>query len=268
MLATVKTDLKDNYYDRTFHGIDVDAAFAEAEQRIKAANSVNETVAIIADVLLRLNDSHTTFLPPDRKMRVSYGWEATMIGDEAFVTSVAAGSDAEKKGLAPGDRILFWNRFQPTRQNLWQIYYYYNFVRPQAVQRIIVRKPDGAERPIDVESKLEQRPQMYLEDLLGEIFSAGVIVSDRMTTVGDIFVWRCRAFTDPKLMERGVKLARVESGGPRSARQRRRQRRRDASSCVSSTGRPRGDRDHAEGTEADRRQGAQGGLHGSARRAR
>lgn len=73
MLSQVKADLRDNYYDKTFRGLDVDAAFAEAEQRLKAANSVNETVATIAGLLMRLNDSHTTFLPPDRRARVVYG---------------------------------------------------------------------------------------------------------------------------------------------------------------------------------------------------
>src|SRR4051812_8306717 len=190
MLASVKQDLKENYYDKTFRGMDVDATFADAEQRLKAAGSVNETVAIIADVLMRLNDSHTTFLPPDRRSRVIYGWQAMMIGDEPYVSSVLAGSDAEKKGLAPGDRILAWNRFQPTRENLWQIYYLYNFVRPQQLQRIVVRKPDGTEKAIDVESKLEERRQMNVEDLFVEILQSGIYVADDFTTTGDTFVWR------------------------------------------------------------------------------
>src|SRR5262245_11219420 len=91
MLANVKADLKDYYYDPGFRGIDLDATFADASQRVKAASSVNETIAIIADVLLRLNDSHTIFLPPNRKARVVYGWRATMVGDEPYVTSVTAG---------------------------------------------------------------------------------------------------------------------------------------------------------------------------------
>jgi C-terminal processing protease CtpA/Prc len=209
MLAEVKRDLKDNYYDKTFHGMNVDASFAEAEQRLKAANSVNETVATIAELLMRLNDSHTTFLPPDRRARVLYGWQAGMIGDEPYVTSVVEGSDAQKKGLAPGDRILAWNRFEVTRQNLWQIYYLYNFVRRQSLQRILVRKPDGSEKPIDVESKLEENPPgMTIEDLFTQILSSGAVRLDRWTTVGDVFVWQSRAFGDPKQMEQVIKKAR------------------------------------------------------------
>jgi C-terminal processing protease CtpA/Prc len=210
MLASVKADLKENYYDKTFRGMDVEATFADAEQRLKAATSINQTIGIIAEVLMRLNDSHTTFLPPDRRARVIYGWQATMVGDEPYVSSVVSGSDAEKKGLAAGDRILAWNRFQPTRDNLWQIYYLYNFVRPQQLQRIIVRKPDGAEKAIDVESKLDERPrQMYLEDMLTEILNSGIFETDRWTTTGDVFVWRARRFADPKQMETVLKKART-----------------------------------------------------------
>lgn len=211
MLSQVKADLKDNYYDKTFRGMDVDAAFAEAEQRLKAAGSVNETIATIAELLMRLKDSHTTFLPPDRRAHVVYGWQAAMIGDEPYVTAVLRGSDAEKKGLAPGDRIVAWNRFQVTRENLWQIYYLYNFVRPQSLQRIVVRKPDGAEKAIDVESKLLERPrQVSLDDLLEEILSsmAAMPAIDEWTTVGDTFVWRSRSFMAPKQMDDVFKKAK------------------------------------------------------------
>ena len=210
MLANVKTDLKDNYYDKTFHGMDVDAAFADAERRIKAAATTGETVGIIAELLTRLNDSHTWFEPPDRRTRVVYGWHATIIGNDPYVTSVTAGSDAAKKGLAVGDRILAWNRFLPTRENLWQIGYLYHLVRPQSMQRIVIRKPDGTETAIDVESKLVQRPpDMSFADLYSEFMNSEFVPTDRWVTVGDVFVWRCGSFDDPKQMDAVMKHARA-----------------------------------------------------------
>jgi len=209
MLANVKSDLKDNYYDKAFHDLDVDAVFAEAEQRIRAAASVNESVAAIAEILTRLDDSHTTFLPPDRRTHVDYGWKAAIVGDVPYVVAVDKGSDAEKKGLAPGDRIVAWNRFLPSRQNLWQIHYLYNVLRPQSMQRVIVRKPDGIETPIDIESKLERRPpDRNFEDLFNEIMNADVSPVDRWATAGDIFIWRCGSFDDPKQMDVVMKHAR------------------------------------------------------------
>jgi carboxyl-terminal processing protease len=209
MLANVKSDLRDNYYDKTFHGLDLEAAFTDAEQRIRSAASVNETVGIIAEVLTRLNDSHTWFVPPGRRTRVVYGWKATIIGDDPYVTEVKKESDAAKKGLAPGDRILAWNRFQPTRQNLWQIEYLYDLVRPQSMQRIIVRKPDGSETPVDVESKLELRPpDVSILEVLNDLRYAEYEPSDRWVMAGDIFVWRCGSFDDPKQIDAVIKQAR------------------------------------------------------------
>src|SRR6185369_2471047 len=75
MLRQVKADLKDHYYDKSLRGLDLDAVFDEGERRMKAATTVSETVAIIADIVMRLNDTHTIFIPPDRKTRAVYGWQ-------------------------------------------------------------------------------------------------------------------------------------------------------------------------------------------------
>jgi carboxyl-terminal processing protease len=207
MLRQIKVDLKDNYYDKAFRGMDLDSAFGEAEQKLRTSSSSIETTAILADVLLRLNDSHTKFFPPDRATRVQYGWTAAMIGDEPYVIEVVPGSDAKKKGMAVGDRILFWNRFEPTRSNLWQLYYLYNFVRPQVMQRVIVRKPDGTEKVLDINSEVRPRPNQ-LSDLLDEIESTVAVKVDREQKTGETFVWRYAAFNDQKPVERAMKKAR------------------------------------------------------------
>ena len=59
MLRQVKSDLKDHYYDNSLRGLDLDAVFDEGERRMKAATTVSETVAIIADIVMRLDDTHT-----------------------------------------------------------------------------------------------------------------------------------------------------------------------------------------------------------------
>jgi C-terminal processing protease CtpA/Prc len=207
MLRQIKTDLKDNYYDTTFRGMNVDAVFAEAERRLATAASSVEAATILADVLLRLNDSHTVFYPPDRAIKVDYGWSAAMIGDEPFVVSVKPGSDAQKKGMAPGDRILFWNRFEPTRKSLWQIQYLYTYVRPQSMQRIIVRKPDGSDKILDVNSKVAPRHNQ-MSDLLDEFEAVLRTKTDRWLKSGDILIWKYSQFGDPEPANRALKMAR------------------------------------------------------------
>ncbi|HET7697236.1 MAG TPA: S41 family peptidase [Vicinamibacterales bacterium] len=207
MLRQIKADLRDNYFDKTYRGMDLDGVFGEAERRLKASSSSIETTTILADVLLRLNDSHTMFIPPDRVTRVDYGWAATIVGDEPFVLFVKEGSDARKKGMAQGDRILFWNRNEPNRRNLWQLNYYYTYIRPQVMQRVIVRKPGGAEQVLDIASKTEARPNQ-LSDFLEEILTSTEIKIDREQKHGDTLIWKYTAFGDRKAVERAMKIAR------------------------------------------------------------
>ena len=208
MLKLIKEDLTKNYFDPSFRGIDVDKTFTEASDRIKRATNVGEASAILADTLLRLDDSHTKFYPPERLTRVDYGWAAKMIGDVPFVITVKKGSDAEKKGLAVGDRILAWNRFEPSRANLWQINYVYRHIRPQQLQRLVIRKPDGTERSIDIESQVQERPAGSLEDLIRESDDAYRTPFEFEKAVGDTLVVAMSSFGDPKQVARFMKKAR------------------------------------------------------------
>jgi C-terminal processing protease CtpA/Prc len=208
MLKQIKEDLTKHYYDPTFRGMDVEKKVADAAERIKTAANAGEASAILADVLLQLDDSHTKFYPPERLTRVNYGWAVMMIGDSPYVAWVKKGSDAERKGLARGDRVLAWNRFEPTRANLWQINYVYRHIRPQQLQRVIVRKPDGAEKTIDIESEVQQRPAGDLEELIRELDDDWRTAFDFEKPVGDTLVVALTSFGDPKDVERFMKKAR------------------------------------------------------------
>src|ERR1044072_9253548 len=94
MLDVIKGALKDNYYDPSYHGMDVDTRFKAAKEKLDSATSLRHAFAIIAQALVELNDSHTSFLPPPRAARVDYGWRMQAIGDRAFIVAVRPGSDA------------------------------------------------------------------------------------------------------------------------------------------------------------------------------
>jgi C-terminal processing protease CtpA/Prc len=107
VLNTVRDEIKKNYYDPSFHGINVDQRFLQAETKIASAPDRNYAVADIAGAVTALNDSHTLFLPSARPYTHEYGWRMQAIGDsDCFITAVRPGSDAEKKGLKPGDQVL------------------------------------------------------------------------------------------------------------------------------------------------------------------
>jgi C-terminal processing protease CtpA/Prc len=207
MLRQIRDDLAKEYYDPTFHGLDMTARFSEAETLINRAANANDATGVIADVLLHLDDSHTTFFPPQRSTRVEYGWRMAMVGDAPLVVAVKAGSDAAAKGVAPGDLSI--NRYQPTRKNLWQIAYLYQVLRPQVQQHVVLRKPDGAERTIDVLSKTTNKPVGQFTDFVDDMVDSIRAVLDRQQSIGaDILVWKMPGFRDTKFVDEGIKKAR------------------------------------------------------------
>ena len=69
MLKIIKEDISKHYYDPTFHGIDLNARFKLAESKMKLTKSNAEVFGVIAQVLLNFNDSHTTFIPPQKAIQ-------------------------------------------------------------------------------------------------------------------------------------------------------------------------------------------------------
>lgn len=208
MLKMIKEDLTKNYFDPNFRGIDVEKTFAEAAEKIKVAANVGEASAILADTLLRFDDSHTTFYPPARLTQVQYGWSVKIIGELPYVSWVRKGSDAERKGLAVGDRVLAWNTFEPTRDNLWQINYVYRHIRPQQLQRLIVRKPEGAEKVLDIQSEVRERPAGDLEELVRRTEDAYGTPFHYERSIGDTLVVAMSSFGDPGEVAAFMKKAR------------------------------------------------------------
>ena len=105
MLKVIKEDIKRNYYDATYRGMDLDARFAAADEKMKGATSLGQIFGIIAQAMADLNDSHTFFIPPSRITKTQYGWQMKMVGETCYVTAVKPGSDAEAKGLKVGDAV-------------------------------------------------------------------------------------------------------------------------------------------------------------------
>ena len=122
MLDMTKDAIKRNYYDPTYHGVDIDFVFEQAKERMKTARR-HETrfMMTIASAVLAFDDSHTNFFPPARAAEIEYGWMVDMVGDDCVVTHVRPKSDAEAKGLKVGDKLVAIDGFRPTPKNLWRI---------------------------------------------------------------------------------------------------------------------------------------------------
>lgn len=156
MLSEVMGEVKKHYYDPAFHGLNWEQTVDEAKKKIEVAPSNNMALANIAATLDKLNDSHTFFLPPARPYHHDYGFNYLMVGDHCFVGQVRPKSDAETKGLKPGDEILSINDFTPTRDTLWKLEYVFNILRPQPSLQLELQSPTGEQRKIEVAAKFVQ----------------------------------------------------------------------------------------------------------------
>ncbi len=150
MLKATIDDIRKNYYDPKFHGVDLDKEFKKASEYIATASSMNKSLAAIATAVQSLDDSHTFFLPPQHATRREYGWRYQMVGDRCFITQVQPKSDADLKGVKPGDEILAINGITPARDLIWQIQYLFDVLKPQASMTLNLRDPQGHQRSVDV----------------------------------------------------------------------------------------------------------------------
>lgn len=211
MLGVIKDELKKNYYDSTYRGMDVDARFKQAEEKIKQATSLGQAFGSIAQALLDLNDSHTFFVPPARPVTVEYGWQMQAVGDKSYVVAVRPGSDAEKKGLKPGDLVLAVENFRPTRKELWKMDYYYYTLSPRPGMRLVVQSPGGEPRQLDIAAKVTQHKRVLnlsgsgittqhdINDNIRESEAAYRSMRHRFQKMGGLVVWKMPSFSfDPE----------------------------------------------------------------------
>jgi carboxyl-terminal processing protease len=166
MLQVISGDVRKHYYDPKFHGVDFDSKVADARQQIERATSFNMAMSHIAAALDNLNDSHTFLIPPQHAYRHDYGLPYQIIGNHCFVTQVRPKSDAETKGVKPGDEILTINGFDVNRGDFWKVRYVFSVLRPQAGLRLGLQDPSGAQRQVDVLAKIQEEKRV--RDLTAE----------------------------------------------------------------------------------------------------
>ncbi|HTR38049.1 MAG TPA: S41 family peptidase [Bryobacteraceae bacterium] len=165
MLHDLQEGLKKNYYDPTYHGVDMDSRFKAADENLQKATNLGQALILIGASLDALNDSHTFFNPPSRATRREFGYAAQMIGDRCFITAVRPDTDASEK-LAPGDQVMDWEGYTPTRQTLWKMNYAFNKLYGLQVHHLTLRSPDGKERKVIVTPKVTQGKRVL--DLTGD----------------------------------------------------------------------------------------------------
>lgn len=153
LLDEMKGIIKENYYDPKFHGIDLDARFKAAEERIKTLEYNWQMYRVLVQVLMDFNDSHTRFNMPPRTDYFDYGFSMQMFGNDCYIISVKKDSDAAKQGLAVGDKILNIGKYTPSRQHLWKILFVLYRLDPLDTVDLKVEKLDGSVKNLTVKAK-------------------------------------------------------------------------------------------------------------------
>ena len=156
MLQIAASDVQKYYFDSKLRGVDWNAKVAQAREKIAQAPSYDSALLEIAAVFETLNDSHTSFDPPRDPLPQDYGWQFQMIGSHCYVTQVRPKSDADAKGLKPGDEILSLDGFTPARDSLNKMEYVLNVLLPQSRLRVEFRDRSGKIHKVDIVAKVRQ----------------------------------------------------------------------------------------------------------------
>ena len=216
MLRAVERDLRDHYYDTTFHGLDLRTLFDSTDARITAARSNNEAFLSIAVTLAPLRDSHTHFFPPRRNAVVQYGWKLGIVGDSCYILDVRPESDAAAQRVKPGDRVLGVDQFAVNRADRWDLEYLYYALAPRATVRLTLQSPGDTVRSVVVQSQVTPHPRIMdlthgddIWQLIREEQNWARANRSVLWELGsDVLVWKLPNFlADDREIDRWVKRA-------------------------------------------------------------
>ena len=66
ILNIVASDVEKNFYDPAFKGLDWKAEVNKTREKIDAGNNIGEIYTAIFNLMMKLDNSHTEFMPPGR----------------------------------------------------------------------------------------------------------------------------------------------------------------------------------------------------------
>ena len=201
MTKLVLDDVKKNYYDPKYHGIDIEARFRQADDKIEQASSFNQVFVAIQWALDALNDSHTHFVGPPRPTRSEYGWQMQMVGAQCLVTAVKAHSDAEKQGLHAGDAIVSLDNYAVGRDNIFALRGFEDLI-PQTSLNVTLRNPDGNKKVLTIQAEIQHRMRNMttlgenVTDLSRIAYAWDLEHKSKAVVVGsDLMIWKMPSFS-------------------------------------------------------------------------
>jgi carboxyl-terminal processing protease len=165
IVEILANDIQKRFYDSSLKGIDVKRLADETKQRINTLDDVGQMQTAIWDFVLKMDDSHTRYVPPQLTITPSFGFKARGIGDEVRVVSITKHGPAEKAGVQLGDRVLALNGIRVNRDNVSDTILYYTRLRP--VRLLVVDYVRaGVQDRLSIEPEIRREPaQRRLDDI-------------------------------------------------------------------------------------------------------
>jgi C-terminal processing protease CtpA/Prc len=212
MLRTAHDDVKKYYYDPKIRGLDWDGLYQKWAAKIPTAKNVGGGMRIVTAYLSELKDSHTYLLPPQRSVRMEYGYRLEEIGDACFVTQVRPNSDAAAK-LHVGDQVLKLDGYLVTREDFHALQYYRQALAQLNGTVMTVRTPAGEERELRISAT--ERPVIpYIgQDRWAEMMrrweSSNDSIKREVVESGEVAFWKLPEFNlAPDWVEKQIAKAR------------------------------------------------------------
>jgi C-terminal processing protease CtpA/Prc len=202
ILRDARDSVKKYYYDPTYHGLDLEGLYQQYDERIKTASSFNECLRMVAAFLGSLKDSHTYLISPDRPFRFDYGFRMQLFGDNALITRIRPGTDAESK-VHPGDQVLTYENNSVNRSNFSDLMYMFSSLSPRSKTQLDLRDPEGAIRRVLVDTSVRQlKTERNITGssgddyyrLLRESENEGHIVRQQQQVIDDAVIWKMPRF--------------------------------------------------------------------------
>ncbi len=157
VLRNVSQEIRKSFYDPGMRGLDWEGLTNEARAKIDKAQSTSDMLTAIFALVDKLQDSHTVFLPPDRPVKVLFGFEAQAFGEEVRISHLKEGGRADRAGLLPGDRILSINGYGVDRASIDLAMLFWRVLRPVAVMEIDFVRGTDSPRKVRVEAEVKQK---------------------------------------------------------------------------------------------------------------
>jgi C-terminal processing protease CtpA/Prc len=216
MMRTAHDDVKNYYYDPKLGGLDWDARYRQYDAMIAKAHNMGDGFRLVAAFLGGLKDSHTFFNPPERANIYEAGYRMTLEGNDAFITQVRPGTEAESK-LHIGDQIVTMDGYNVNRDDYHDLRYFFGILSPQPAAQFDLLSPAGEERKAVVSSIVKPRSRLVTD--LTNTVDAGEferhledneqISRSRVVEIGDVAIWQVKQFFDnAQEFERAISIAR------------------------------------------------------------